>query len=79
MNLDQRQLLELLSELAGDCGNAWSIGSFGAIGEFMRDESEPATIAASGERFEVLTSRGALRIAPATPLQVIAYDMLTAD
>jgi hypothetical protein len=79
MKLEPRSLLELLSDLARDCANGWSIGSFGAIGEFTRGEQEPATIDASAERFEVITARGGIRIAPISPLRAIAYDTLSSD
>ena len=79
MELEPRSLLELVSRLADDYGNGWSIGSFGAIGEFTRGEQEPAAIDASAERFEVITARGGMRLAPSAPLRAIAYDTLSAD
>jgi hypothetical protein len=79
MDLEPRTLLELLSDLARDCANGWSIGSFGAIGEFTRAEPEPATFDLSAERLEVVTARGGIRIAPDSPLRAIAYDTLSSD
>jgi hypothetical protein len=79
MELEPRTLLELLSDLVSNCANGWSIGSFGAIGEFTRGEEEPATFGLTGERLEVTTARGGIRIAPASPLRAIAYDTLSSD
>ena len=79
MELEPRTLLELLSGLARDYANGWSIGSFGAIGEFTRAEPEPATFDLSPGRLEVVTARGGIRIAPASPLRAIAYDTLSSD
>lgn len=70
---------ELLAELASDPDNGWNIGRFGAVGEFVRDPDEPATIVQTPERLEITTARGALRIAPQEPLAGIAWDSLSAD
>lgn len=72
-------LLDRLAALVRDPANGWSIGSFGAIGEFMRDRDEPVRIAASATAIEIATDRGAMRIAPTAPMQPIAWDTLSAD
>ncbi|MBB5686491.1 DUF6925 family protein [Sphingobium boeckii] len=69
----------LLADLASDPVNGWSIGSFGAIGEFVRDADEPVTIARKVDAITVVTARGAMRIKPLVPLQAIAWDSLAAD
>ena len=79
MKLEPRTLLEVLSDLARDCGNGWSIGSFGAIGEFVRGEQESVAIDVQDGRFEVTTARGGMRIMPIVPLRAIAYDTLSSD
>ncbi|MGE4321641.1 MAG: hypothetical protein AB7E60_01270 [Sphingobium sp.] len=71
--------LALLKPLVRDPANGWSIGSFGAIGEFVRDADEPAIIAETQDRIEVATARGALRVAPRQPLRPVAWDSLSAD
>lgn len=70
---------DVIADLAEDPNNGWSIGSFGAIGEFVRDQEEPVGIVRSADRFEVTTPRGAMRIAPETPLIGIAWDSLSSD
>ncbi|WP_197277268.1 DUF6925 family protein [Sphingomonas profundi] len=71
--------LELLGTLVRDPANGWSIGSFGAIGEFVRDADEPASIEESDRRIETTTARGAMRISTVEPLRPIAWDGLAAD
>lgn len=69
----------LLTELALDPANGWSIGSFGAIGEFVRDADEPADIVQGDNMLHIATRRGAMRIAPVTTLTPVAWDSLSAD
>lgn len=60
----------------------WSIGTFGAIGEFMRDADEPCEVT----DLAVVTPRGGIRFTPpagvhgdtAPPVQVRAYELLSA-
>lgn len=70
---------ELLAELALDPSNGWSIGTFGAVGEFSRDVDEPVRIRREADSMEVVTPRGALRITSATPLTGVAWDTLSSD
>jgi len=70
---------DLLAELALDPANGWSIGSFGAIGEFVRDANEPAAINRAGNSLEIYTDRGGMRIAPSQNLTLIAWDSLSSD
>ena len=68
----------LIADLIADPANGWSIGSFGAIGEFMRDPDEPAEIRRAADRIEVVTARGAIRAVDA-PLAGVAWDSLSGD
>lgn len=70
---------DLLAELAADPSNGWSIGSFGAIGEFVRDADEPVETSRGDDYLQIVTARGAMRIAPTTGLQPVAWDSLLAD
>lgn len=70
---------DLIADLALDPGHGWSIGSFGAIGEFVRDADEPASIRREAASIEIVTPRGAMRIAPQIPLTPIAWDSLSSD
>ena len=72
-------MFDLFINLAMDPANAWSIGSFGAIGEFMREADEPVWTYRESGRFECVTTGGAIRIAPDAGLRAIAWDNLGSD
>lgn len=59
--------------------NGWSIGSFGAIGEFVRDPDETVEIREAPDLIEVVTARGALRATASVALTPIAWDSLSGD
>ena len=69
----------LLDTMIADPRHGWSIGTFGAIGEFARDDDEPATIHRDGDTLTIVTTRGGLRAKADPALQVIAYDTLSSD
>lgn len=76
MNLpaeESQAVASLLRERLADSGTAWSLGSFGAIAEFMRDEEEPAT-RLSGDRLGAYTARGAIALKPVPGLRPVAYE-----
>lgn len=72
-------VFDLLVDFASDPRHGWSIGSFAAIGEFIRDADEPATIRHLPDRYEVATSRGAMRIVKNAELHPAAWDGLSGD
>lgn len=63
----------LLREALADPGTAWSLGSFGAIAEFMRDPGEPHTPLDDG-RLGLATARGAIALTPTPDLRPVAYE-----
>lgn len=69
----------LIDEMIADPRHGWSIGTFGAIGEFARDEDEPAAIDRADGTRSVVTARGAIRVAPVEGLRAIAFDTLSSD
>jgi hypothetical protein len=69
---------DLVADLVVDPANGWSIGSFGAIGEFVRDPHEPADLRRSADRIEVVTARGAIRVVDCA-LNGVAWDSLSKD
>lgn len=69
----------LIAEMLADPRHGWSIGTFGAIGEFARDEDEPAAIEISERGGCVITARGGIRVAPVEGLRAIAFDTLASD
>ena len=70
---------DLIADLACDPAHGWSMGTFGANAEFVRDADEPATITREANRLEIFTSRGGLRLAPTKTLTGVAWDTLSAD
>lgn len=63
----------LLRDHLDDPSCAWSLGSYGAIAEFMRDADEPAA-APEGERLGWATARGAIALTPSPDLVPVAYE-----
>jgi len=59
-----------------DPANGWSIGSFGAIGEFFHDPGEELNIVPSGDNLCIATPRGGLRIYLNDKICPIAYERL---
>ena len=67
----------LLRRAIADPDTQWSLGTFGAIAEFSRDEDEPAQLGMAAEILSVVTERGgmALRLDPA--MRAFASESLT--
>jgi len=57
-------VFDFLADRIADPHTSWSIGSFGAIAEFVRDPDEPARIERSDTSLAVVTGRGGIRINP---------------
>lgn len=62
--------IALLRRGIADPDTQWSLGTFGAIAEFSRDEDEPAQVSMAADRLSAVTARGgiALRLDPAIRL-----------
>lgn len=72
-------IARLLDSMIADPRHGWSIGTFGAIGEFARDEDEPAYFVQDGDTRSIVTPRGGMRVAPVAGLTAVAYDTLSSD
>lgn len=71
---DQARAVEaLLRGALDDARTAWSLGSFGALAEFMRDADEHVVPLTDG-RLGAHTSRGAIALDPTPDLRPIAYE-----
>ena len=57
-------VIALLRRGIADPATQWSLGSFGAIAEFSRDDDEPAQLTMTSDTISVATERGGSR-APA--------------
>ncbi len=67
-------VLELVGEHLADPQAGWSIGTFGAIAEFMRDVDEITELAASPLTVAASTARGAIRIVANSQLRPVAFE-----
>lgn len=56
------ELKEFLRSQFREPGTQWSLGTFGAIAEFMRDPDEPAQIVTEHSECSIETARGAIRL-----------------
>ena len=68
----------LLCDALDDPGTAWSLGSFGAIAEFMRDPDE-AVSAQPDDRLGMATERGAIALSACSDLRPVAYETAVAS
>ena len=68
---------DLLAGHLSDAETAWSIGSFGAIAEFMRDADEDVVLDRVGGAIAAVTARGGLRIVAHEKMRPVASESLT--
>lgn len=66
----------LIQDRLRDPETSWSIGTFGAIGEFHRDADEPTEISLSPGGGSVLTGRGGIRVQVSDQVRVAPYESL---
>jgi hypothetical protein len=69
--------LDFLGAQLSDAETAWSIGSFGAIVEFMRDADEAVDLQRADGAIAAVTARGGLRIAAHKKMRPVASESLT--
>ena len=75
---DRDAVEALLWDALRDSGTAWSLGSFGAIAEFMRDPDESVS-ALPDDRLGMATARGAIALRPHPDLRPVAYETAIAS
>ena len=68
----------LLRDALRDPSTAWSLGSFGAIAEFMRDPDEDCSELRDG-RMGMATARGAIALKATADLRPVAYEAAVAS
>jgi hypothetical protein len=71
------KVLDFLAEQLANPETAWSVGTFGAIAEFMRDADEPTKIGRGDETISAATEKGAIRISAHPQLRPFASESLT--
>lgn len=69
----------LLARYLADCDAGWSMGTFGAIAEFTRDEDEAVAISCEADATSVVTPRGGLRLRPHPAQRLVASESLTRE
>jgi len=74
-----KQVSTLIDRMLVDHRHGWSIGTFGAVGEFMRDEDEDVRFTSEGDVTSIVTARAGLRVKAVPGLQAVAFDTLSAD
>jgi hypothetical protein len=74
--VDPGELRQLWTAYLDEPSAGWSIGSFGAIGEFTRDADEPAARFDTATRLTVRTARGALALDLAEGVGPRAWETL---
>ena len=67
----------LLRQGIADPDTQWSLGTFGAIAEFSRDEDEPARIGMTANTLSAVTERGGIAIRPHPALRPFASESIT--
>ena len=68
---------ELLQLQISNPDTQWSLGTFGAIAEFSRDQGEPVRLDHSGETVSATTSRGAIVLKADAATRAFASEGLT--
>jgi hypothetical protein len=73
------ELREWISREMRDFDASWSVGTFGAIAEFSRDQQEPANVRCDASRSEVVTAKGGIRIDALANVRPVAYETTNRD
>jgi len=55
-------IFQVLSDRMNDPDTHWSLGTFGAIAEFMRDRDEPVAMRSDATSLSAVTARGGIRL-----------------
>jgi hypothetical protein len=71
--------IDMLAGQLADSKAGWSMGTFGAIAEFTRDDDEAASLDRTGDAISVVTARGGLRLQADPGLRPIASETPTKE
>ena len=77
--MDPEEVSEFFDRQLKDPNTAWSVGSFGAIAEFMRDPDEPVTFRRNGTARSAVTARGGVLVDAQIGSRLIASESPTAE
>src|SRR5262249_44806768 len=67
----------ILAAQIADPATSWSLGTFGAIAEFLRDASEPVTTGRAG--LLAVTDRGGIHLRASDDLRLFASEGVTRE
>lgn len=70
---------EFLAAQMNDAETQWSLGTFGALAEFMRDADEPFRFQREDGSLALMTARGGIRIAPPADMRLAAFETTTRE
>lgn len=68
---------DIIAQHLADPDAQWSLGTFGAIAEFMRDPDEPAGIETAERLIVVVTPRGGIALEAREGLRPVAFETVT--
>ena len=68
---------DIIAHHLADPNAQWSLGTFGAIAEFMRDPDEPAEAETAERLIHVVTSRGGIALEVREGLRPFAFETVT--
>lgn len=70
---------DLITDQLADPDAQWSLGTFGAFAEFMRDADEPAEITQAEQAISIVTPRGGIRLEARESMRAVAFETITAQ
>jgi hypothetical protein len=76
---DAANKCEFLAAQMADHETNWSLGTFGAIAEFMRCADEPVTLLHGDACITAVTARGGIRIEPRADVRLFASESTTRE
>lgn len=77
--IDEQRTFDLIVGQMSDPEAQWSLGTFGAIAEFMRDADEPAEVVRGDTSITAATRRGGIRLEMQEGLRPIAFETTTKE
>jgi len=72
-----KELVKIIHENIENPSTGWSIGSFGAIGEFHQDPGEKRQVTFNDTGGQIVTERGALSISLSNSVRFLPYEQLS--
>lgn len=74
---DSSDVFDVLTSQIRDPGTSWSVGTFGAIAEFVRDADEGVMLSVNASELSAVTARGGIRIEARERIRLSASESTT--